>query len=159
MSGETVETVDAATHRRLAVDLFGHTWRLLDLVERTPEQVDEVIHTAHASRYHWAQVGTPAQAARGEWQCARVYSTLDRAEPALWHARRCLELVEAGGEGFEDWDPASAHEGMARALLVAGERSDATRHAQLAREALAVVEDEEDRQIVAADLDALALEA
>ncbi len=159
MSGDAIEAaVDPATHRRLAVDLFNHTWRLLELEERTPEQVDEMIHTAHASRYHWARVGTRAHAARGEWQCARVYSTLGRPEPALWHARRCLELAEMGGEGFEDWDLAGAHEAMARALLVGGCRDQAVRHARLAREVLAVVEDEEDRQIIAADLDALALE-
>jgi DNA-binding transcriptional MerR regulator len=157
MSGEAVEAVDDATHRRLAVDLFNHTWRLLELEKRLPEQIDEMIAAVHASRYHWMQVGTPAHAARGEWQCARVYSTLGRAEPALWHARRCLQLADAGGEGFEDWDSAGAHEGMARALLVAGEREEAARHAAVARELLEAVEDEEDRQIIAGDLESLDL--
>jgi hypothetical protein len=160
MSGEAVEAIDTTTHRRLGIDLFNGTWRLIELDARTPEQVDAMIHAAHASRHHWAESGgTQAHLARGEWQCARVYATLGRAEPALWHARRCLELCEAGGDGFEDWDLAAAHEAMARALLVGGEREEAGRHARLAREVLAAVEDEEDRQIVAADLDALALDA
>ena len=160
MSGEAVEAVDTATHRRLGIDLFNGTWRLIDLDERTPEQVDEMIHAAHAARHHWAASGgTKAHLARGEWQCARVYATLARAEPALWHAQRCLELCEEGGEGFEDWDLGAAHEAMARALLVADQQEDAMRHAALARKALAAVEDEEDRQIIAADLDSLGLEA
>jgi DNA-binding transcriptional MerR regulator len=158
MTGEAVEAVDEATHRRLAIDLFNGTWRLLELEERTPEQVDAMIHGAHASRHHWeAAGGTRAHAARGEWQCSRVYAVLGRPEPALWHAGRCLQLCEAGGDGFEDWDLAGAHEAMARALLAAGEREEAARHAGLARAILQTVEDEEDRAIVDADLDALEL--
>ena len=44
--------------RQLAVDLFNHAWTLIELPERTPEQDDELIHAAHASRHHWAAVGT-----------------------------------------------------------------------------------------------------
>ena len=96
-----------AQRRRLAVDLFNHVWTLLALPDRTPEQDDEMIHAAHTSRYHWSEVGTNANLARGEWQVSRVYTVLDRAEPALYHAHRCLTYVEAGartGDGIEDWD-------------------------------------------------------
>ena len=82
-----------------------------------------MVHAAHASRYHWGQVGGPEQLAIGEWQCARVYSVLGRAEPALHHARRCLEIATAGD--VPDWLVASAHEGLARAYLVAGDRESA----------------------------------
>ena len=40
--------------RRLAVDLFNRTWELMLLPERTPEHDDELLHTAYASRHHWA---------------------------------------------------------------------------------------------------------
>ena len=46
--------------RQLAVDLFNQAWTLMELPERTPEQDDELIHASHASRHHWAAVGTPA---------------------------------------------------------------------------------------------------
>jgi DNA-binding transcriptional MerR regulator len=69
----TVEPeLDAAGHRRLAVDLFNHTWTLIEKEERTPAEIDEMIHSAHASRYHWSKVGTGANLARGEWQVSRV---------------------------------------------------------------------------------------
>ena len=45
-----------------------------------------MIHAAHASRHHWAAVGTGVNLARGEWQISRVYVTLGRGEPALFHA-------------------------------------------------------------------------
>ena len=123
------DSVDSSTHRRLAVDLFNRSWRLLALEARAPEQDDELIHVAHASRHHWGEIGPAAAVARGEGQCSRVYAALGRAEPALHHAERCLELVRAGGEGFEDWDLASAFEVAARARLAAGDASRSARPA------------------------------
>ena len=90
--------IDPTTRRKLAADLFNHTWTLLEKPDRTPAEDDEMIHSAHASRFHWGEVGEPFNLARGEWQCSRVYAVLGRAEPALWHARRCLAINEANGE-------------------------------------------------------------
>jgi len=140
--------VDAEDRRKLAVATFNRVWELLELPTRTQAEVDEMIHAAHVSCYAWSQVGASANGARGEWQCARVYATLGRAEPALWHARRCLELTEAGGDGFEDWDLPGAHQAMAHAHLAAGEVEEARRWAALAREGAARIEDAEDRELV-----------
>jgi len=149
-------TVDSSAHRRLAVDLFNRSWRrLLALEVRAPEQDDELIHVAHASRHHWGEIGPAAAVARGEGQCSRVYAALGRAEPALHHAERCLELVRAGGEGFEDWDLASAFEVAARARLVAGDASQAAHYATLARAELDSVADPDDREVIEAQLDEL----
>jgi DNA-binding transcriptional MerR regulator len=105
----TVPTeIDPATRRKLAADLFNRTWTLLEKPDRTATEDDEMIHCAHASRFHWGEVGADVNLARGEWQCSRVYAVLGRAEPALWHARRCLAINEASGMG--DWDIASAYE-------------------------------------------------
>ena len=71
-----------------------------------------MIHCAHASAYHWLQVGTPANRARSEWQCSRVHAILGHVEPALRHARRCLEIVEANPDEMEDWDLPAAYEAL-----------------------------------------------
>src|SRR5579872_350316 len=105
--------VDAATDRRLGIDLFNFVWTLMEKPQRTQEEDDTMIHATHASRYHWGLVGAPANLARGEWQVARVYTLLGRTEPALYHARRCLEICEQHGIG--DFDIAFAHEALARA--------------------------------------------
>ena len=157
MSDTTVDPVDAATHRRLAADLFNRSWRYLELDRRTPEQDDELVHCVHASCHHWRQVGTPAHFARAEGQCARVYSALGRAEPALQHAQRCLNLTRAGGEGFEDWDLASALEVMARAKLAAGDRPAAVEYVELARRELESVADPDDRTVIESQLAELAV--
>ena len=154
MSDRT-DAVDAATHRRLAVDLFNRSWELLELAGRAPEQDDELIHVVHASCHHWRQAGTPANVARGEGQCARVYAALGRGEPALYHANRCLELVRAGGNGFEDWDLASALEVVARAHLASGDRDEAERYAGLARTELESIEDPHEREVIEAQVGAV----
>jgi hypothetical protein len=138
--------------RQLAVDLFNHAWTLMELDGRTAEQDDELIHAAHASRHHWAAVGTPANLARGEWQLSRVYTVLGRAEPALHHARRCLAYCEANPDALEDWDLPYAHEALARAHALAGEADGAGRHAAQARELSARVAGAKDREHLEADL-------
>lgn len=131
--------------RQLAVDLFNHVWALLEKLGRTPEDDDEMIHAAHASRHHWASAGTAINLARGEWQCSRVYSVLGRAEPALHHALRCLAYTETADEA-EDWDLPFAHEAIARAYLVAGDEPRSREHAARAREFAAGVAEPDDRE-------------
>jgi len=104
------------------------------------------LHMAHASRYAWgaAPECEPANIARGEWLCSRVYCVLGRAEPALWHARRCVSVCEAAGIG--DWDLAYANEAMARASGVAGDAAGAAEWRARAREAGDAIADPEDRE-------------
>jgi len=148
------QELDEVTERALAAQLFNRVWTLIEMPERTPQQDDEMIHAAHASRLHWTRVGPPVRGARGEWQCARVYSVLGRAEPALWHARRCLAMLEELGGG-EDWDLAAAYEGLARASAVAGDRAAVDSWRARSRAACQTIADPEDRELIEEDLAAL----
>jgi hypothetical protein len=112
-----------------------------------------MLHAAHASRYHWGQVGEPVNRARGEWQCSRVYATLARAEPALYHARRCLELAER--YNLSTFDVGAAHEAIARAAKVADLSDHVAQHAQLALAAAEKLTDPEERQILLSDIASL----
>ncbi len=105
-------TEEEKIHKQFAVDLFNATWELLDKPVRTKEENDQMIHSAHASRYHWGIVGAPVNLARGEWQLARVYTVLNRPEPAHYHALRSLEICLAHKIG--DFDLAYAYEALAR---------------------------------------------
>jgi hypothetical protein len=137
--------------RKLAVTLFNRVWELMETDPRTPEENDELIHAAHASRYHWGNVGEPANSARGEWQCSRMYTVLGRADAALWHAQRCLEICTQHGIG--DWDLAYAYEALARAHALAGEADESARFLELAR-GVAIAE-EDDRAHLLGDLKTL----
>jgi DNA-binding transcriptional MerR regulator len=144
--------VEAIDHRRLGVDLFNKTWTLMEKEDRTLEETDEMLHCAHASSYHWMQVGTQANRARSEWQCSRVYTVLGRGEPALYHARRCLEICEASPEALADWDLPFAYEALARAHAVAGDSAESELCLAQARELGATIEGQEEREILEADL-------
>jgi hypothetical protein len=149
--GTHAEALDAETHKRLGIDLFNKTWTLMEKAGRSREDDDEMVHCAHASAYHWFHVGTRANRARSEWQCSRVYAILERAEPALDHARRCLEIVEASPEEMEEFDLPAAYEALGRASSVGGDLDEARRYVQLGREATALIADEDDRGIMEAD--------
>lgn len=136
--------------RQLAVDLFNGIWTLLGADGRTVADDDRMLHMAHASRYHWGQVGNPENLARGEWLCSRVYAVLGRAEPCRYHAERVLELCRDHGIG--DWDLAFGYEALAPAFAVA---SDAERAAHTIAQATAAAEeiaDAADQRLLLSDL-------
>ena len=58
-----------------------------------PEDDARMVDAAHASQYHWREAGDQPET-RGEWLVSHVYAVLGRPEPALHHARRCLELAD-----------------------------------------------------------------
>ena len=149
--------LDEATHRQIGIELYNSSWTLLENPDRTADETDELIHRAHASRWHWARAGTTINLGRGEWLCSRVYAVLGRAEPALWHAHRCVTLAEASAER-EDWDLAAAYEAMARAHLCAGDRPAARAWVVRAQTELAGIADAEDRQSIEDDLASLDLD-
>ena len=127
-------------------------WTLLDKPGRSAADDDEMVHAAHASAYHWSLVGTVANRVRSEWQCSRVYAVLGRAESALHHARRCLELAESAPSELEEFDLPFAFEAMARAHAVAGDEAHAREWLTRAQAAGEEIGDEDDRALLAADL-------
>jgi DNA-binding transcriptional MerR regulator len=149
------ETMDV-DHRRLGVDLFNYTWTFLEKENRTRDEDDEMLSATHASAYHWrhAEGARPENRARSEWQIARVYAVLDRGEPAIHHAQRCLDHCVENGIG--DWDLAFAYEALARAHKVAANEEQFNRNLQLAREAGAKIADAEDRELLEKDVSELA---
>ncbi|MFI6316589.1 MerR family transcriptional regulator [Nonomuraea sp. NPDC050556] len=144
---------DTGDERRTAIDLFNGVWRLMEKEDRSAEDDDRMLHMAHASRYHWGQVGAPVNLSRGEWQCSRVYSVLGRAEPALHHARRGLEICRAHGIG--DWDLAFAYESLARAHAVAGDKEQARAWTEQALSAAEDIAQDEDRELLLTDLESI----
>jgi hypothetical protein len=139
--------------RQLAVDLFNEVWSLMERDDRSPADDDRMLHAAHASRYHWGEIGRAENLARGEWQISRVYTVLGRGEPALYHARRCLDICAEHGIG--DWDLAYAHEALARAYETAGDRERARASRRDAERAAEQIADAEDREHLEQDLQTL----
>jgi tetratricopeptide (TPR) repeat protein len=149
----TSAPLDPEAQRRLGIELFNYVWTLLEKDDRTEHESDRMIDAAHASRFFWEDVGEPLNHARGEWQISRAYATVGRADEALYHAQRCLQLCEE--HGIADFDLAYAYEAMARAHGLAGDAPTAARYRKQAYEAAADVRDAEDRDLVFSDLKTL----
>ena len=140
-------------HRQFAVELFNLTWDLLDKPDRSQIEDDHMIHAAHASRYHWEIAGEAVNLARGEWQISRVYATLQRSEPACYHAERCLNITLANR--LKDFDLAFAYEAMARAHHLAGNRAECQRFFRLAQSAGEQIQDAGDRDYFFSELNTI----
>jgi hypothetical protein len=138
------ELLTSNSRRRLAAELFNRVWTLLEKPDRDQADDDTMLHAAHASRFHWGEVGEPVNFARGEWQVSRVYATLGRPEPARFHAQRCLDICLELGIG--DFDLAFAYEALARAAAVAGQPDERDRYVERAKQAGAQIAEADERE-------------
>ena len=157
MNSETAVDAMNDFHKKCAVSLFNGVWDLLEKQDRTPAETDEMIHMAHASRYHWEQVGTAVNLSRGEWQIARVYAISGRSEPALYHATRNLEICLSNQIG--DFDLAYAYEGLARAYLIAEHLENFNLYFEKAHHASNQIEKDADKQLLLDDMKQLQIAA
>ena len=140
--------------RYTATALAARVWYLLEKIARTPGEDEEMVHAAHASCWHWGEIGDPEHVIRGEWLCSRVYAELSRAEPALHHARRCLDLCH--GVELDEVEIGYAYEGLARAQVLTGDFEASKRNERIGRAHCKLVEDQDDRTQLLADLSEIA---
>jgi hypothetical protein len=149
--------LDQQTQRALAVRLYNRTWDLLDLGDRrTDAQTHEMIDCAHASNWHWAQIGGLEQAVVGAWMISRVHASAGDGDAAVRYAQRAFTLLHSG-DGLPDWLEASVQEGLARAHLAEGDRDAAEFAAHAASDALEHVAESDDRTLIAGQLAELEL--
>lgn len=150
-------TVDQGSDRWFGIELNNRAWRILQAGAIEPsspvEEREALVYAAFASAHHWrqAETGTAANSARAEHLISRACTAAGFRHEALYHARRCLELVESEPELMEDWDRAFALEALARAEA-AVELATAEATYDAAVTACAQIADPEDRAIVDAEL-------
>jgi hypothetical protein len=76
-----------------------------------------------------------------------------RSEPALYHAKRCLDICKENNVG--DFDLAFAHEAVARAHSIAGDKNECEKHPQLAKDNGEIIEKKEDKDYFLSELKAI----
>ena len=140
-------------HEKMAKSLFNRTWDLMDKKKRIPEEDVEMIHTVHASAYHWSKIGNPLNFQRGEWQISRVYAVLGFPESCLYHAKRCLDLTEK--HNIKDFDLSFAYEAMARAYSIALDADEKEKYIKLAKESSEQIEKKDDKAYLLSELDTI----
>lgn len=137
-------------HRTFAPLSFNHAWELLDTAELSREEEEEMLAATFAQRYHWYEVGTERNRAIADWQVSRVAVVLGYADLARRFGERSLEI--AVEYELDPFVRGFAHEAIARAAASVDDVELFTEHLELARAALAEIEDDEDREILQADL-------
>jgi DNA-binding transcriptional MerR regulator len=147
-------TLDDDEERTLGAALFNAVWTWLEKANRSADDDLLMVHMAHASAHHWAKVGEPVNRVRSEWQCSRVYASVRRPEPALFHAQRALAICESNG--ITGFDLGFCYEALARAHSVSGDSAEAKRWQQRGYDEAKSVEEDDDRELLLADLGSVA---
>jgi hypothetical protein len=137
-------------HQKFASDLFNTVWSYLDKSDRTPNDDAKMIHYAHASLFHWMQIGTAEQIYIGEWQISRVYATLHMAESALYHAERSLQICL--DNRFTGFNLGYAYEAMSRTYMVSKEADLKKKYLKLAHDEAMKIDNLEYRDMLLDDL-------
>ncbi len=152
---ETEETLLLEHHEKIAKETFNKTWDFIDMSDRTTEDDLNMIHAAHTSAYHWNVLvsegkGTPLNLQRGEWLLSHVYTILERGEPALYHAKICLDITKKKNIG--DFDLAFAYESIARSSALLKNKTDFEKFFDLANEAAEKIESKDDKDYFLGEL-------
>lgn len=133
-------------HRYFAMEANNRAWELAALSSRSDAESRELLDTAHASAYHWNQVGTELNRVRANYLLAEVHALLGMGDSAL-------DLASAVKAYFidkeiPDWERAFVLAIHAHSAAVAGNaRLHASAYAEATR-ALEAIADPEDRRIV-----------
>ncbi len=137
-------------HRYFSANCFNKTWDFIDNPHRTEEEDRFMLQTAMTSLWHWSQRedAIPQNLSVGNWQVARVYALLGQADNARKYAKVSLTLAD----GFEPFYIAFAYEALARAEMVAGNKTKMQEYLDTAFALAEKVEDEEDKRVLMGDL-------
>lgn len=156
MPDSELDDVNIEWHEKIAKDCFNKTWDLIDKENRNTNEDNQMVHTAHTSRYHWGVLvankkGEPLNIQRGEWLITHVYTLLKRKEPALHHAKICLKITKNHNIG--GFDAAFAYEAMARAYASAGDKNNFEKFFKLAEKASEGIDEKEDKEYFEGELE------
>jgi hypothetical protein len=135
----------ARSHRWHAIECNNLAWELSCLPKRSPIQDEEMLNAAHASAFHWAQVGTELNHARAKMLLGQVYAVLEQGNTALHYAQQSYDYLTTHEP--PDWEIAFAHAILAHAAFATRDHRLHQQHYAKAKELGAAIKDSEDREI------------
>ncbi|MFW9918781.1 MAG: hypothetical protein ACFFED_04230 [Candidatus Thorarchaeota archaeon] len=138
-------------HTKLAKETNNGIWPTLDKEKPSLEELEDALHMAHTSTFHWSKVGEPINIARGEYMISRVNSAMGRGDSALAHAEKSLRIAQS--TEHKDWDIAFAYEAITRAYAALGDESKFKEFKSLAQKTIDSLAEEQDKQICQGELD------
>lgn len=149
-------TITKDIHKQIGIETNNGIWPVLDNKKAKKEELEEALHMAHTSRYHWSKAGTIVNVVRAEYMITKVYAKMKRAEPALYHGKKMLKLANKAKKedsNWKDWDMPFVYEALARAHAVAGNKENCTKFINRAQKAINKIQDDQDKQICQGELD------
>lgn len=102
-----------------------------------------MVQAAVASLWHWSQRSdcTPKNLSIGNWQVSRVHALIGSGQEAMRYGQMSLKY----SAGLRAYYVAYAHEAIARAAILLGDKIKAGEHLKLARARLGEIEDGDER--------------
>ena len=141
-------------HKYFSASCFNKTWDFIDKGnDRTTEENIQMLHTAIASLWHWTQREDvkSENLSVGYWQVSRVYCLLNMPHDARRYGLLSLQYAKDAPPFFKGY----AYETLARAEMIAENRVMMKEYHDKANEMLKQIEDEEDKNILAKDLETI----
>ncbi len=137
----------SAAHRWFAIEFNNEAWSIIEAAQRSAEDIERLLHLAHAACLHWSAVGTSLNRQRALDLLAHACAIAGKANQALEYAEMAWGLSEKHGDEQTPFDRAEALGTMSVALFAVGRPEEADQWRANALEAAAVL-DNDDRAII-----------
>jgi hypothetical protein len=115
----------ASAERWFAVEFNNEAWSIIESQSASPEQIERLLHLAHAACLHWSAAGDSLNRQRALGLLAHAYAAAGRGELSVEYAEQARRLGEEHSDKQTPFDRAEACATMAIALGAAGRLSDA----------------------------------
>lgn len=131
--------------KRFAVACNNRAWALVEQPDRTPSEVHEMLHAAHAAAWHWARVGTALNEARANMLLGMAHALAGEGSLGLRYAMLAFNYFNE--HEAPDWEQAFAHATLAAAATRAGKADLHAEHYAEAERLGGAIADEQDRDV------------
>jgi hypothetical protein len=140
----------ALWQKRLASQANNRAWTLAEILDRSPEEDEEMLHAAHAAMYFWEIVGDPSNHAHAAQLLAHVYALLRLPGPAAQYLSKSLPYFTQ--HDCMPWEMAFSHAIAANVASAEGNAAAYAKHYAEAQAAAAHITDPETREMFVATL-------
>ncbi|QDT31067.1 hypothetical protein [Thalassoglobus polymorphus] len=137
----------AAAHRWFAIECNNGSWDLVEAESRTETQIEEMLHLAHAARFHWQHAGTELNLLKADLLLATAYCIAKRPENGLVyasHARAHLNSIKDANP----FDHACLAGASALAHQLAGQEQQAAQARNEFKQRLEEIDDSSEKELL-----------
>lgn len=142
----------APHHETFSVQCFNRAWDLMDKIDRSLDEDEEMLRLGMASLWHWTQRSdcTNQHQSIGYWLISRIHALLGRADEARRYGEFCL--AKSDSADVAPFALAYAYEALARAESVAGNAESRDQYIAESREIIDTISDPDTRKMLLDDL-------